>query len=103
MSTDLFQARETIKQQRNAGTLINACGKDKQLTAIILDNGAVVASPLSVQRLMTAIEKSNSKSAQRIKPPSETTRLVAYDVRDNDPDTQNEIDYEEISAVEDEQ
>lgn len=59
MSTDNYYARKTIKKERDAGTLINAAGREKVKCAIWLDNGSVVASPLSVRVIMNAINKSN--------------------------------------------
>lgn len=61
MSTDSYQARQTLKAEKKAGTLINAAGRAKTLSAIYLDNGTVVSSPLTVQRLLTAIDKANAK------------------------------------------
>lgn len=62
MSTQSFQARQTIKKQKRAGTLINACGKSAAKTAIFLDNGTVISSPLTVTRLLTAIEKHTARA-----------------------------------------
>lgn len=61
MSTEIYQARQTIAAERKAGTLINAAGTSKAKSAILLDNGQIVASPLSVGRLITAYEKSMQK------------------------------------------
>ena len=52
MSTEIYQARKTIADERKNGTLINCCGSTKAKSAIFLDNGSVVSSPLSVKRLM---------------------------------------------------
>ena len=58
MSTETYQAREAIKSERKAGTLINAAGRDKALSAVFLDNGAVIASSYSVEQLNKKIVKS---------------------------------------------
>lgn len=80
MSTASYQARQAIKNERKAGTLINACGRDPVKCAVFLDNGSVVASPTSVQRLLTAIQKSSSKemSPRKI---SSTNKIEVYDVQ----------------------
>lgn len=61
MSVESFQARETIKAERRAGTLINAAGGAATQCAIFMDNGAVIASPYSVTRLSNAIAKAETK------------------------------------------
>ena len=89
MSTDLFQARKAIRDEKKAGTLINACGNLAAKTAIFLDNGSVVSSPLSVKVLISQIEKSNQTPA-----PKRSPRLRAYDVYDEEPDELSEEDEE---------
>lgn len=85
MSTEIFQARKTIADERKAGTLINACGQVKAKSAIFLDNGSVIASPLSVTRLMSLIEKSNSKDGAK-----GDKRFRVYDVYDPAPGPEDE-------------
>lgn len=97
MSTETLQARNSIKQEKRAGTLINAAGRQTVRSAIFLDNGAVVASPLSVQRIMTAIEKSNLKEAQ--KKASDTVRLKVYDVVDQEPTFKVDEDIDEMDTI----
>ena len=77
MSTDIFQARKTISDERKNGTLINAAGLAKAKSAIFMDNGAVIASPLTVNRLMTAIDKSNNKVNPKV-----TNRVKVLDIVD---------------------
>ena len=96
MSTELFQARRAIHDEKKAGTLINACGVLAAKTAIFLDNGTVVASPLSVRVIMNAIEKSN-----QIKAPKNGPRLTVYDVEDEDP-AEEEDEVPELAAYDDE-
>lgn len=81
MSTQIYQARKTISDERKNGTLINGCGLEKARSAIFLDNGSVVSSPLSVKRLMAMIDKSNEQSLSRTE-----KRLRVYDVYDPEPD-----------------
>lgn len=85
MSTAAHQARETIKTEKRNGTLINACGRRPAESAVFLDNGTVIASPLTVNRILGAIERSNAKQVNQIKA-NKTRRLKVYDVIDEDPD-----------------
>ena len=85
MSTDIYQARKTIAQEKKNGTLINAAGIAKAKSAIFLDNGSVIASPLSVNRLMHSIAKANSDvEASRV-----TKKMKVYDMSHFD--DENEI------------
>ena len=97
MSTRSFQARRVVADQREAGSLINAAGRKKTESVVILDNGTVIASPLTVQRILTAVEKSNSKST-RSQIPSQTVRLKVYDACDEDPDESGDDEATEISS-----
>ena len=96
MSTEVFQARKTISDERKNGTLINGSGQARAKSAIFLDNGSVVSSPLTVKRLMSIIEKSNSKAGSRL-----DKRMRVFDVYDpKEDDNDEEID--EVSAEYDE-
>lgn len=97
MSTEIYQARRTIHDEKKAGSLLNACGVNAAKTAIILDNGAVVSSPLSIPVLMNSIEKSNMKAAAK-----NSARLKVYDVYDEDPDPNADEVVQEISGYDDE-
>ena len=97
MSTDIYQARRTIHDEKIAGSLINACGKGAAKTAILLDNGTVVSSPLSIPVLINAIEKSNMKAVAK-----KTARLKVYDVYDEDPSPEIDELVSDISGFEDE-
>lgn len=99
MSTKSHYARKTVKAERDAGTLINAAGRDAVKSAIWLDNGTVVASPLSVQRILTAIEKSNEKAAGKFS--KQGLRLRVYEVADEEPNPEIDTEVDEV-AVEDE-
>lgn len=104
MSTEIYQARKTIADERKNGTLINGCGLAKAKSAIFLDNGQVVSSPMSVKRLMAMIEKSNEKANAR-----RDKRIKVTDVYDDEPDEDNdeidefdaEYDKDEETAIED--
>lgn len=85
MSTEIFQARKTISDERKNGTLINGCGQVKAKSAIFLDNGTVVSSPLTVRKIMTLIEKSDKQSLKRI---NKKYRVV--DVFEDEPDEEME-------------
>ena len=85
MSTEIYQERKTISDERKAGTLINGCGQAKAKSSIFLDNGSVVSSPLSVKRLMSIIEKSNYKSGSRL-----DKRMRVFDVYDGEANKDDE-------------
>lgn len=87
MSTEIFQARKTISDERKNGTLINGCGQVKAKSAIFLDNGTVVSSPLTVRKIMTLIEKSDKQSLKRI---NKKYRVV--DVFEDEPDEEESTD-----------
>lgn len=93
MDTHIYQARRTIAQEKKAGTLINACGILAAKTAIFLDNGAVVASPLSIPVILNSLEKANQKAGA-----NQTTRLKVYEVADEEPDPELDDLVDEISA-----
>lgn len=92
MSTDIYQARRTIHDEKKSGTLINACGKEAAKTAIFLDNGSVVASPLSITVINSSIERSNMKASAK-----NNARLKVYDVYDEEPNKESDDDVSEIS------
>ena len=97
MSTDIYQARRTVAAEKKAGSLINACGTAATKTAIFLDNGAVVASPLTIPVLMNSIEKANSKAGAK-----QTVRLKVYDVMDEEPKPELDELVKEITSEYDE-
>jgi len=92
MSTEIFQARKVISDERKNGTLINGCGLTKAKSAIFLDNGSVVSSPMSVKRIMAMVEKSNDKANSQIK-----KRMKVYDVYDDEPNEEDE-EVEDLSV-----
>lgn len=95
MSTEINQARETIKKERQSGTLINAAGTAKAKSAIFLDNGSVIASPLSVNVLMNAIRKAN-----KIAEPNITKRMRLYEMVE--PDESDDLeDLEDLEDLDD--
>lgn len=98
MSTDIYQARRTITAEKKAGSLINACGTSATKTAIFLDNGAVVASPLSIPVLLNSIEKANSKAGAK-----QTARLKVYDVMDEEPRPDEDEDISDMSAFDEDE
>lgn len=97
MSTEIYQARKTISEERKNGTLINGCGLSKAKSVIFLDNGSVVSSPLTVRRIMSLIEKSNSKAGTRL-----DKRMRVFDVYDGQPNEEDE-ETEDIEALYDEE
>lgn len=97
MSTKCYQARQTLKVERENKTLINACGKLKAKTAIFLDNGTVVSSPLTIARLQTAIDKANSKATDSASPKYQRG-LKVYDIADPQPDPQSDDWSDQLSS-----
>lgn len=97
MSTDIYQARRTIHDEKVSGSLINACGKSAAKTAILLDNGVVVASPFTIPVLENSIEKANSKINTKT-----TARMKIYDVYDEEPSEDDEF-VPDISAMDDDE
>ena len=93
MSTEIYQARKTISDERRNGTLINGCGLAKAKSAIFMDNGQVVSSPKSVKRLMAIIEKANVKAGTRL-----DKRMKVFDVYDGDPNEEDE-EVEDMTSV----
>lgn len=85
MSTEIYQARKAISDERKNGTLINGCGLAKAQSAIFLDNGTVVASPMKVKRLMALIDKSNEKAGTKM-----DKRMRIYDVYDGEPNEEDD-------------
>lgn len=96
MSTDIHQARKALADERKNGTLINGCGLVKAKSAIFLDNGTVVSSPMTVRRLMAMIEKSNEKANSRLE-----KRMRVFDIFDGEPNKEDE-EVDEVSAFEEE-
>ena len=101
MSTEIYQARRTLTAEKKAGTLINAAGIEKAKTVIFLDNGSVVSSPLSVERLMTLVER-----AERPPEPQKNRRLKTYTVYDRDQEEEEEmtdaVEFDDFDDEEDE-
>lgn len=97
MDTVSYQARETIKTERKNGTLINACGKRSAQAAVFLDNGTVIASPLSVTRILSALERANAKQTNANKA-YETKRLTVYQAVDESPNPDLDEEVEEVST-----
>lgn len=96
MSMDSYQARETVKKERKAGTLINAAGREAVQSCVFLDNGSVVASPWSVKKIMKQIEKSNAKELRPSRA-NETRRLKVYEVFD-EPPSPEDLEYLDAST-----
>ena len=84
MAMESYQARETVKKERRAGTLINAAGREKVESCVFLDNGSVIASPWPVKKIMKQIEKSNAKELRPSRA-NETRRMKVYEVVDEPP------------------
>lgn len=101
MSTQTRQARETMKQEKMNKNYVNGSGRLPAKTVIVLDNGTVVSSPLSIAILMQRIEKSNSKALAPINGRT-TKRMRVYDVIDEEPD-ENDVEFKDASTDIDEE
>lgn len=92
MSTDSKQARDMIKAEKENRTLINGCGRNKAVTMVILDNGAVATSPHSINHLCKLLETSNGK---RIVKSTVTTKsnikLVQPEPKEEDVSHEHEV------------
>lgn len=102
ISTHAYQARRLIKEEKRAGTLLNASGRGAVRSAIIMDNGAVIASPLTVGQLLGNIQRADSKSSN-----GKTIRmsklLKLYDVIPDEIYNGEAEDYPELEAIDNEQ
>ena len=67
MSTKSYVCKGILKQERAAGTLLNAAGRDKVRSGIILDNGTVIASPFDAARILTNINNAGLKRSDNKK------------------------------------
>lgn len=97
-----------LRTERREGRLIDATAHEKRRTAIILDNGLVIASARTVQELMRRVELSNTKQTTA-KLRNRTKRMMvyptedredAYAVVDEDPNPEIDIDYKDMSTDE---
>ena len=95
MSTKSYQARETIKAERKAGTLINGCGNRSCESCIFLDNGSVISSPYKISRLLKKIDKATEKSSKELNAKT-CTRCASFEDDVPFSDIEYEQDDEEI-------
>lgn len=100
-STSSYQARQTFKQEKKSGTLLNAAGRQKTKTLIYLDNGTVIASPLSIQRLLTSIEKADAKTTDKKNTRMREGIKVTMHERDFEDPNDEELDLEIQEEYED--
>lgn len=95
-----------LRAERREGRLLDATAHEKRRTAIILDNGLVIASARTVPEMMRRIELSNTKqTTARMR--SRTKRMLVYptedkkdafSVVDEDPNPEIDIDYTDAST-----
>ena len=95
LSTDMYQARRTIHDEKKKGSLLNACGTSAAKSAIVMDNGAVASSPFTVPILMNKIEKANEavKNSSKLKI-FNTEEDINIDI--NEEELEEEYDEDEI-------
>lgn len=79
MSTNYYQARRCIKEEKDAGRLINACGRGKAKSAIFLDNGAVIASPVTVKTLVNRMALIDDEATERKSTQSQFAKIYDYE------------------------
>ena len=99
MSTHAYQARRLIREEKLADTLLNAAGRGKVKSAVILDNGAVIASPFSIGQLLNNISKADSKRSKGKTIPL-SYGLKLYDVIPDEVYNEELEDYPEIEGIE---
>lgn len=97
-----------LRAERREGRLIDATAHEKRRTAIILDNGLVIASARTVPEMMRRIEHANTKQSTA-KMRSRTKRMMVYPtedmadgyaVVDEDPIPEIDTDYKDMSSDE---
>lgn len=80
LSTESYSVRETIKQEKRNGTLVNACGPRAAKSAIVLDNGAVASSPVKPETLVNRINQ--AQNLQKVDKNFDTTEEDEDDIDD---------------------
>ena len=98
MSYKSYVAKRLIKDERTAGTLLNAAGHDKVRSAIILDNGTVVASSFDVGRILTNIDHAGAKRTNG-KAVKMSSAIKVYDAMDDDMFNELVDEYPEMSSM----
>lgn len=83
MSYKSYVCKRLVKDERAAGTLLNAAGREKIRSAIVLDNGTVVASSFDVGRLLTNIDHAGRKRTDS-KAVKVSSAIKVYDVLDDE-------------------
>lgn len=101
MSTHAYQARRLIRDEKQSETLLNAAGRGKVKTAIILDNGAVIASPFSIGQILRNIQNADSKHSNN-KKVSMSSGLKVYDFIEDEVFNDEVEDFPEIEAIDNE-
>ena len=99
MSIKSYQARNLKRSEKDAKTLINGCGTQKTETIIILDNGTVISSPMSIRRIMTNLEKANLRQMKATSMYG-TKKMRIYDVEDEEADPDVETEAYEVATDE---
>ena len=61
LSMDAHMTQKLYKKEKLANTLINASGRDKTRSLVVMDNGSVIGTNYSVSRLLKAIENASEK------------------------------------------
>lgn len=97
-----------LRAERREGRLLDATAHEKRRTAIILDNGLVIASARTVPEMMRRIELSNTKQStanmrncpKRMAVYPTEDKKDAFDVVDEEPNPEIDVDYKDASTDE---
>ena len=98
MSYKSYVCKRLVKDERNAGTLLNAAGRDKIRSAIVLDNGTIVASSFDVGRILTNINHAGAKRTDS-RAVKVSSAVKVYDVLDDDLLNEMLEEYPEMSSM----
>ena len=103
MSAKFYQAKKILLEERRAGTLINGAGRRAVQSVILLDNGTVVASCFTMNKLLGNIAKANAKGTEDVTlPKGNKVRLYIADAEEilaeESPLRKQRQDLEEIIA-----
>lgn len=84
MSAKFYQAKRILLEERRAGTLINAAGRRAVQSVLLMDNGTVVASCFTMNKLLGNIAKANAKGSEGVNtlPKGNKVRLYIADAEE---------------------
>ena len=98
MSYKSYVCKRLIKDERTAGTLLNAAGREKVRSAIVLDNGTVIASPFDAGRILTNINHAGLKRTDS-KKVKVSSAIKVFEAMDDDLFDEMLEEYPEMSSM----